>query len=138
LIYQIVELAVRGEEAVVYGRALTRDWTHMRDIARGCTLLAACDNERLHHSVYNVTGGVVSSIGHILKQLADLCPGFRYRFVDEPNEANIHASIPWARGPLDISRLQNDCDFTPGHSIDTGLEDYINWAKLQAVQHEQL
>jgi len=136
LIYRLVELAVRGEEAVVYGRTLTRDWTHMRDIARGCSLLASCDDDHLHHAVYNVTGGVVSSIGQVLGQLSGLCPRFRYRFVDEPNEANIHASIPWARGPLDISRLRNDCDFAPEYSIDTGLDDYVNWVKLQQARHE--
>jgi UDP-glucuronate 4-epimerase len=131
LIHQLVELAIRGEEAIVFGRDLTRDWTHMRDIARGCVLLASSAPEALHHSVYNVTGGVVSSIGRVLETLSMLCPDFSYRFVDDPNEANIHASIPWARGPLDISRLHHDCGFSPQYTIDTGLEDYVSWAKLQ-------
>ena len=137
LIYQLVDLAVRGEQAFVYGRELTRDWTHMRDIARGCTLLASCDDTSLHHSVYNVTGGIVSSIGRVLETLSKLCPDFEYRFVDDPEQANIHASIPWARGPLDISRLHHDCEFTPEYTIDTGLEDYVNWAKLQQTQRDE-
>ena len=136
LIYQLVDLAVQGEEAIVYGRSLTRDWTHMRDIARGCVLLASSGPEALHHSIYNVTAGIVSSIGRVLETLSRLCPGFRYRFVDDADEANIHASIPCARGPLDISRLHHDCEFTPEHTIDTGLEDYVSWVKLQQAQHE--
>ena len=131
LIYQLVELAIRGQEAVVYGRDLTRDWTHMRDIARGCTLLASCADEDLHHEIYNVTGGVVTTIGRVLEQLSALCPDFSYRFVDSPDQANIHAYIPWARGPLDISRLSNDCSFRPEFTIDAGLEDYVTWAKQQ-------
>jgi UDP-glucuronate 4-epimerase len=137
LIYQLVDLAVRGQEAVVYGRDLTRDWTHMRDIARGCTLLASSEPKALHHSIYNVTGGIVSSIGRVLETLAMLCPGFHYRFVDDAEEANIHAFIPWARGPLDISRLHNDCNFSPEYTIDVGLEDYVNWTRLQQTQTEQ-
>ena len=128
-IYQLVDLAVRGEEAVVYGRELTRDWTHMRDIARGCVQLASVDASTLHHSIYNVTGGVVTSIGHVLGTLAELCPEFRYRFVEDPNEATIHASIPWARGPLDIARLKQDCAFQPEFTINAGLEDYVSWAR---------
>lgn len=136
LIYQLVNLAVRGEEAVVYGRDLTRDWTHMRDIARGCVLLASCEPGALNHSIYNVTGGIVSSVGRVLERLSTLCPGFRYRFVDDQAEANIHAFIPWARGPLDIARLHNDCDFSPEFTIDAGLKDYVNWARLQQTPKE--
>jgi len=134
LIYELVELAVRGQEAVVYGRELTRDWTHMRDIARGCVQLAGVETSSLHHSIYNVTGGVVTSIGHVLEQLAELCPAFGYRFVDDASQANIHAFIPWARGPVDIARLKNDCSFQPEFTIDTGLEDYVRWAKERITE----
>jgi nucleoside-diphosphate-sugar epimerase len=136
LIYRLVELAVRGEEAVIYGRDLTRDWTHMRDIARGCCLLESCTDQDLRHSIYNVTGGAVSSLGRVLEQLTQLCPEFRFRFVEHPSEANIQAAIPWARGPLDISRLKIDCGFTPEFTIDSGLQEYVAWGRTEASWFE--
>lgn len=129
LIYQLVHMAVRGEEALVYGRDLVRDWTHMRDIALGSILLATCEEQALQHEVYNVTCGTVSSIENVLHILHRLVPSFEYRFVSDPAEANIMAVIPTSRGPLDISRLREDCGFAPEFTIESGLEDYVKWMR---------
>ena len=129
LIFDLVGMAVRGEEARVYGRDLVRDWTHMRDIAQGSILLATCETSALQHQVYNVTCGNLTSIEHVLQTLKTLAPDFSYRFVEDASEANIIAKIPYARGPLDVSRLREDCGFTPEFSIDTGLADYVAWMR---------
>jgi len=129
LIFELVDLAIRGEEARVYGRDLTRDWTHMRDIARGTVLLATYPREALHHRIYNVTNGTVTSIERVLQTLRSLVPAFSYRFVETAEEANVIASIPYARGPLDIARLKEDTGFVPEFTIDDGLADYVAWAE---------
>lgn len=134
LIFELLEMALRGEEARVYGRELTRDWTHMRDIARGSVLLATCPSEALHHRIYNVTGGVVTSIQRVLQELVRVVPGFTYRFVDTKDEANVIAAIPYARGPLDISRLREDTGFMPEFMIDAGLDDYVTWVRESGQQ----
>jgi len=128
LIFRLVDMAVRGEEARVFGRDLTRDWTHMRDIARATVLLATGPRESLHHRIYNVTNGTVTSIERVLRELSGLVPAFSYRFVESRREANVIASIPYARGPLDISRLCEDTGFRPEFAIDSGLADYVEWA----------
>lgn len=127
LIYRLVELGMRQKRVRVFGRDVVRDWTHMRDIARGTVLLATCPTGQLRHTVYNVAGGVVYSIEHVVQKLGELIPGTTYEFVDNPQEADLVAIIPYARGPLDISRLREDVGFEPEFTIDSGLEDYVHW-----------
>lgn len=126
-IYHLVKLAMEGRDVNVFGRDEVRDWTHMRDIAEGTALLAMCDEGCLQHTVYNVSSGVLVSIERILQCLQELIPGFSYRFVAEPGEANVIARTTNQRGPLDISRLREDCGFKPRYPIDEGLTDYVCW-----------
>ena len=127
LIYRLVELGMRQKRVRVFGRDVVRDWTHMRDIARGTVLLATCPAEQLRHTLYNVAGGVVSSIEHVAQKLEELILGSTYQFVDNPQDADLVAVIPYARGPLDISRVREDVGFDPEFTIDSGLKDYVHW-----------
>jgi len=129
IMYKLIHMAVHAEKARVLGRDVMRDWTHMRDIARGIVLLATCEESRLQHTIYNVTSGVNVSIEHVLQTVKQVVPGFRYEFVDSEAEANVLATLASSRGPLDISRLIEDCDFKTEFNIDTGLADYANWMR---------
>ena len=127
LLYNMLSLAVAGEEARIYGADSVRDWTHMADIARATIDLAYCDEARLRHLIYNVTTGQNVSTGRIAEMIAKSLPSFRYRFVDSPDEANVNAHLPNPRGPLDITRLREDCDFEPVFDIESGVADYVAW-----------
>jgi len=129
LIYRLMELALKGEAACVFGRDVMRDWTHMRDIARGTIMLATCEEARLKHTLYNVTNGATTSIEHVLQTLATLFPVFAYEFVDRERDANLVAAMANPRGPLDISRIREDVGFSPGFDIDHGLADYAMWSR---------
>ena len=127
LLCNMLDLAFAGEEVRIYGADSVRDWTHMADIARATIDLATCDDSKLRHLVYNVTTGQNVSTGRIAECIANALPSFSYRFVDSPEEANVNAHLPNPRGPLDITRLREDCDFQPSFDIESGVADYVEW-----------
>jgi len=127
MLYKMVHMGFTGEEARIWGYDSTRDWTHMRDIARGIALLATCDQKTMNHIVYNVTTGENVSTGYIAECIVKVTPHFKYCFVDSAEEANVIARLPNPRGPLDITRLRHDCGFEPIFDIGTGLKDYAQW-----------
>jgi nucleoside-diphosphate-sugar epimerase len=128
LIYQLMEFALKGEKANVLGRDVMRDWTHMRDIARGTVMLSSCEEAQLKHTLYNVADGITTSIEHVLQTLKTLFPKFSYEFVDRDEDANLIAAMANPRGPLDISRIREDVGFSPEFDIDRGLADYQKWS----------
>ena len=129
MIYYMLRMGFAGEEARIYGEDSVRDWTHMRDIARGTTILAFCSDEQLRHVIYNVTTGQNVSTGRIAERLAQVTPNFKYRFVDSVDEANVIAQLPNPRGPLDITRLRENCGYKPLFDIEAGLANYAEWFK---------
>lgn len=127
LIYNLFSMGIAGEEVRLYGADSVRDWTHMRDIARATTALANCSDTQLNHLLYNVTTGENVSTGRIAEEIARIMPSFNYRMVASPEQANVNAHLPNPRGPLDITRLREDCAFEPMFTVKSGLEDYANW-----------
>ena len=127
LLHRLISMAFDGEEARIYGADSTRDWTHMRDIARATVDLAFCAPDRLRHLIYNVTTGMNVSTGCIAAALKRQIPSFSYVFVDRAEDANVIAHLPNPRGPLDITRLTEDCGFSPEFDIEKGLADYVAW-----------
>jgi len=105
---RLMDMAMKGQEALIYGYDSVRDWTHVRDIARGVALLATIESTRLRHLVYNVSTGENVSAGAVAEAIAGAVPKFRYRFVEDPQEANVNMHLPNPRGPLDITRIKVD------------------------------
>jgi len=117
------------EKVRIYGADTVRDWTHMRDVARGVIDLATEREGNLEHLTYNVTSGDNVSIGYIASKLDEVAPDFDYEVVDSADKANINTKLSNPRGPLDITRLKKDCSFEPEFDIDRGLTDYVEWIK---------
>jgi nucleoside-diphosphate-sugar epimerase len=126
-VYSMVSKAVAGEELRIFGIDSARDWTHMGDIARATIALAFAEPGSLKHLIYNVTTGLNVSTGRMAERLKQVIPGFCYQAVDEEAQANVVAHLPNPRGPLDVSRLINDCGFRFAYDIDAGLADYVDW-----------
>ena len=124
---RLMDMAMNGQEALIYGYDSVRDWTHVRDIARGVALLATIESTRLRHLVYNVSTGENVSAGVVAEAIAKAVPTFRYRFVDNPQEANVNMHLPNPRGPLNITRIKVDCGFKPVFDIWQGMADYARW-----------
>ena len=128
-IFRLVHMGFTGEKAKIYGADAVRDWTHMRDVAKGVVDLATENQGNLEHLTYNVTSGDNVSIGYVAEKLSDLAPDFNYELVRTAGEANIVTELSNPRGPLDITRLKKDCSFEPKYDMDRGLSDYVNWIK---------
>ena len=126
-IYNLMEMARNASKALIFGEASVRDWTHMGDIARALVLLATVPSERLNHIIYNISSGVNVSISEIVQAITDVIAGFRSEYVNSAEEANINAYLPNPRGPLDISRISQDCGFQAEYDIRSGIRNYANW-----------
>ncbi len=126
-IHKLIHAGYEGREMKIYGRDYLRDWTHMEDIARGVVSVSLAEKKELKSDVYNVASGVSVSIGRILEKIEKLTPSFEYRFVEDEEEADLVFRGEYNRGPLDVSRIREDCGFEHDFDIESGLEDYVEW-----------
>lgn len=127
LIYNLMEKARNNQGARIFGKDSVRDWTHMGDIARAVVLLATVPSERLNHIAYNVSSGINVSTREIVSAITDVVAGFHSDYVDSAEEANVNAHLPNPRGPLDISRISQDCGFQAEYDIRSGIRHYADW-----------
>jgi nucleoside-diphosphate-sugar epimerase len=99
------------------GREHPCDFTYVVDLAEA--LVAAALAPTLHHTVYNITGGVVRTRGDLAAAVRRLVP---------------HASITQGagidparhlRGACTIQRARDDFGWQPRFDLDTGLADWL-------------
>ena len=128
-IYKLVHMGFEKVKAKIFGADTVRDWTHMKDIARGVVDIALEPEDSLNHFTYNITNGENVSMGYVARKLEKLVTDFEYELVEDPGKANINTKLSNPRGPLDITRLTKDCSFEPEYNIDKGLSNYIDWIK---------
>ncbi len=131
ILNEMVRMAFKGQEVRIFGCDALRDWTHIRDIAAGISLITLADTTELHYNVYNITTGDNVSIGAIVRCIQRFLPEFRHRYVGSEAEANVIARHTNMRGPLDISRLQRDCGFKARFDIGKGLMDLVEWYRQE-------
>ena len=106
-----------GMPVTICGGAITRDWTHVDDIAAGIDALARARAPR--HNVYNLSTGVPVSLMQVAAEFAR--HGLIVQETDERAQADIVQRPQDARPPLSMDRLRDDAGFAPSHSIATGI-----------------
>lgn len=106
----------------ICGAAISRDWTHVDDIAAGIDALARAQNPL--HSVYNLSAGVPVSLAEVAAEFAD--HGLIIHQTDNPARADIVQRPEDARPPLSLARLTADTGFKPRHTIRTGIAALIS------------
>jgi UDP-glucose 4-epimerase len=123
---QVLEVWCNGEEAIL-PRELFGDWLYSRDAGRG--IAALLESDRLHHTVYNLGGGVSTSV-------ADWCERFRpsplsrgWRLARPGEQPNVLVSLPRDRAPLDIHRITADTGYRPAYSGGRAVEDHLAWLR---------
>lgn len=107
--------ALRDEPLVVRSGGL-RDFTDVRDVARGIGLALAKPPSGLQ--VYNVATGIGTSF-HDLAEAVVRAAGSRSTIRDdwsEPRGADLVA---------DVSRARTDLGYVPGVSLEAGLREYV-------------
>ncbi len=119
--------AAAGEELAVPNVAVGRDYTYAEDVARG--IVAVLEAPRLSFDTYNISNGVRHTVGAILDALREHFPRVRYRVA--PDEEAVRGSLGprTERGPLDPTRLFQDCAYRPSYDLEAGLAGYVEWLR---------
>ncbi|WP_435310294.1 NAD-dependent epimerase/dehydratase family protein [Primorskyibacter sedentarius] len=107
---------------MICGGAITRDWTHVDDIAAGIDALARSPAPR--HHVYNLSAGQPFSLLNVAAEFAR--HGLIVQETDDPTQADIIQRPQDARPPLSLDRLRTDTDFAPHHTLETGIAAVIS------------
>jgi UDP-glucose 4-epimerase len=81
-------------------------------------------NEKTVGRIYNVGTGVRTTVKGLLEKVMTIA-GIEKPIVAEDVTPGDQKGIF-----ADIALAQNELDFTPGYSLDEGLEKMITWAKL--------
>lgn len=125
-VWQAVHEALAGRPLRCNNPALTRDWVHADDVARG--LVALLDAPGLRHDVYNLAGAGVT-MEDTLAAVAAAIPGTRVEWVADPATANVPVPDGPARGSLATTRLRADVGWTPRYAIEDGVRAYVEWLR---------
>jgi len=122
-VHRMVHMALRGEEAVIFGKEVIRDWTYVADTVRGISLLL--EAPELQHQVYNVSSSVDVSLGGIAEAVQKAAGNFRFRFTEDLSEANIAMQPSQQRGALATERLTADTGYKAEYDIEKGIAAYF-------------
>jgi len=117
---QLMDVFKSKRSIRVAGPSVRRDWTYMADAANA--ILALLKAKQLNHAVYNVGCGSSVSWQHVVDTFVK--HGLSATWCDD--EADIGMRPDQERLVMDISRLREDTEFGPCHSIDAGIARYID------------
>jgi UDP-glucose 4-epimerase len=108
------------------------DYVYAPDVAEALRRLLLARRSELHHDVYNIAGGVTSTVRDLVSYAADAVPGFVMEIVDAA-AAELH-TVPdqrtgkWAA--YDVVRAARDFGWRP-RPLATAMRDYILWLSAQ-------
>jgi UDP-glucose 4-epimerase len=121
---QVLDLWSSGEQAIL-PRELFGDWLYSRDAGRG--IAALLESDRLQHTVYNLGGGVSTSVADWCERLRTSPLSRGWRLAGPGEEPNILFSLPRDRAPLDIHRITADTGYRPAYLGGRAGEDHLAW-----------
>jgi UDP-glucose 4-epimerase len=101
------------------------DVLYVRDCGRALASLQLSD--RLEHSVYNVSGGRVTTYQEIADALAAAVPGHTVP-LRPGRDPNPRFPASW----LDISRLRRDAGYEPSYGTAQAVADYVDWIQRRS------
>lgn len=125
-IYDLMHVALAGEEIRVHDDGLTRDVIAASEVARA--VVAILHARELPHRVYNLGAGRGYTMSEILAAVQAAVPDARYRFVP-PDEATIPFGMSVRRGPLDMARFEHDLGFALNNNLAAHLRNYRDWLR---------
>jgi nucleoside-diphosphate-sugar epimerase len=122
-IQRLVEAARTGATFRLGGPAEARlDFTNVLDLA--CGLRLACTREAAAGGTFNVTSGRARSLGEAIGIVRSL--GHELDVVAATDEATVRPR----RGTLDISLAAERLGYRPRHTLESGLEGYLDISEL--------
>jgi nucleoside-diphosphate-sugar epimerase len=126
LAYEVVRLALAGEEIRLAHLDHVRDWILAEDLGRA--ILAVLDAPALPHRIYNLAGDRGYTHRELLDTLGRVVP-VRYRQVPDADANVPPRQTQKRRGPLSIARLTADTGYRPRYSLEAGLRHYVEWVR---------
>jgi UDP-glucuronate 4-epimerase len=125
--FQLAQLAVRGETALLPGQEVQRDWVYSRDVASGLVRILKAVDPR--YTYYHLGSGVKwqHAILDWCEELRRAYPKFSWRVATSAEKPNINYHADRDRATMDISRLVNDIGFMPKFVEQDAHDDYIGW-----------
>jgi UDP-glucose 4-epimerase len=102
------------------------DLCYVKDCAQGIQLLTR--TETLRHSIYNLGSGQATTNGELLAAVKQTVPTCTL-------ELQAGRSPRWRQDVyMDISRLKADTGYEPRYSVETGVQDYVDWLRAGNAQ----
>lgn len=126
-IYNLAHRALAGEHSRIFGANRLRDFCYIDDVATAFSHLLLA--KQLNWPVYNIATDQTVTNRDALDMLSQLCPGFGWREVAHPEEADLSILPHQERAPLDLSRLRQDVGYTPQYDLARGLQAYLEWLR---------
>lgn len=126
-ICSLVRACLTQQTVVVRGRQYRRTFTRAEDAAsiwRDLTLAG-----KLEHNIYNVSAGIAYSLDEVLEALQKAETSFRFSYAGQGQEADVEITPSGERPALDMQRARDEFGFEPAHTLDTGIESYLAWAR---------
>jgi UDP-glucose 4-epimerase len=128
----VASAAIAGRTLKSDSASAVGDYVYAPDVAEALRRLLLARRSELHHDVYNIAGGVTSTVSDLVSHAADAVPGFAMEVVDAA-AAELH-TVPdrctgkWAA--YDITRAVRDFGWRP-RPLATAMRDYIMWLRTQ-------
>jgi UDP-N-acetylglucosamine 4-epimerase len=123
-----IDTLIRGESPVVNGDGLTsRDFCYIKDVIQSNILAATAENEQACSKAYNVACGKRTSLNELLAIIKTALVGRGFEV-----DAVLPVYGPFRKGDVlhslaDIARAKNLLGFEPAYSVETGMQESIDW-----------
>jgi UDP-glucose 4-epimerase len=113
---------LHNETIIVYGDGnQTRDFVHVDDVVQANINSA---NSSGVSGAFNIASGQRVSINHLINLITENYKNeFKIEFVNKRPGDVLHSLA-------DISSARNNINFNPIVTLEKGIKDYVNWAKL--------
>ena len=125
--FQILRLALNGEQVRIARNEPRRDWIYSRDVAAG--LIRIVNTPSLRYSIYNLGSGVrwVNVGAEWCSCLRAVFPGLQFRTVLPGETANVGFLGELDRATMCVERLTSDAGFQPAFDQSNAFADYLAW-----------
>ena len=134
--FQILKLALAGEEIILPLREAQRDWIYSRDAAMGLVRLMSA--KTLRHEIYNLSGG--TQWMHFSEQWCDrlrhIWPHLRHRVASAQETPNVSFLGERDRAMMSVDRIASDVDFRPTFDQRNAFDDYLGWLREKLSDDE--
>jgi len=132
VINHVTHAAAAGRTIKADSTEAVGDYVYAPDVAGALRRLLLAPRGALHHGVYNVAGGVTSTVRDLVALAAAAVPGFKLE-VDAAAAADLRTvpdrrSGKWAA--YDIARAAEDLGWRP-RPLAEAVRDYITWLRAE-------